>query len=130
MAQVASQLRRLRSPKAFTLLEILIAITILVVGILGVAGLTIGIIKGNLASREVTTAVTLAQDKLEDIKRLGYNNAAGGTEGYNSNADFPAYKRVTTITANTPTTNMKKVTVTVSWENDSHSLAVETFLAQ
>ena len=52
----------------FTLIEVLIAIVILSVGLLGMASLTVGIIKGNKFSNDLSTATTLAQDKMEDIR--------------------------------------------------------------
>ena len=52
----------------FTLIEVLIAIVILSVGLLGMASLTVGIIKGNKFSNDLSTATTLAQDKMEFIR--------------------------------------------------------------
>jgi len=64
----------------FTLIEVLIAIVILSVGLLGMASLTVGIINGNRFSNDLTTATTLAQDKMEDIRRAGYANAVSETK--------------------------------------------------
>ena len=80
----------------------------------------------------MTTASTLAQDQIEQVKRLGYANAATavGTESYGSIADFPGFKRVTVIESDTPTTNVRMVTVTVSWSADTYSVASKTIVAQ
>ena len=59
------------SDGGFTLMEVLITIVLLTVGLLGMAALTTGIINGNTHSRRLTTATTLAQDKIEDVRRLG-----------------------------------------------------------
>jgi len=121
-------MRRVQNAKGFTLIEILIAVTLLSIGLLGMAGLTVGIIRGNALSSEVTAATALTQDRMEDIKRLGYNNAAGSSEDYNSISGYAAYRRVTTVDIDTPGVGMKTVTVTVYWDSDAASIAVETIL--
>jgi len=121
---------RLHEHRGFTLLEVLVAITILSIGILGVAGLTIGIIRGNLTSKHVTNATVVAQDWLAEIRRVGYAGAAtqaatdismgGGT-----------YSRTTTVTnPGTPIANTRTVSVQVTWDNNAHSVTLQTILAQ
>lgn len=121
-------MRREQNAKGFTLIEILIAVTLLSIGLLGMAGLTVGIIRGNALSSEVTAATALTQDRMEDIKRLGYSNAAGSSEAYNSISGYAAYRRVTMVDIDTPGVGMKTVTVTVYWDSDASSVAVETIL--
>ena len=55
----------------FSLIEVLVAITILCIGLLGMVGLTVGIIYSNKASSNITTATILAQNMMEDMQRLG-----------------------------------------------------------
>ena len=124
---------KLRDDNGFTLLEILVAITLLCIGLLAMAALTAGIMRGNLFSNQLTTATTLAQDKMEDIRRLGYSGTPTSdtttTEDYNSIPNYPAYKRVTFTDVGNPT-GMKTVTVTVYWDSDAHSVELKTILAQ
>lgn len=121
---------RLGNNKGFTLLEILIAITILCAGLLGIATLTGGIIRGNLASSNITTATTLAQNQMEDIVRAGYTGASGKIENYGNITEFSQYKRVTVVDDNKPATDMKTVIVTVYWGSDAHSVVLRTILAK
>jgi len=123
-------IERARNRRGFTLIEIMVAITLLSVGLLGMAGLTVGIMRGNSLSNQVTTATALAQAKMEDIKRVGYSRATGGksTEDYNNISGYPLYKRVTDVFVDTPELGMKTVTITVSWDSDASSIAVETIL--
>jgi len=121
-------MRRRRYAKGFTLIEIMVAITLLSVGLLGMAGLTVGIMRGNTLSSELTTATALAQAKMEDIKRVGYSGATDSAEDYNAIAGYPLYKRDTVIDVDTPELGMKTVTITVSWDSDGSSIAVETIL--
>jgi len=123
----------LRNNRGFTMLEILIATVILTIGLLGVAGLTIGTIKGNLFSKNVTTATVISQKRLEDIQRDGY---VGATEG-----NFPAgpdaitmggvtFSMETTINPGVPDTNMKEIEVKTSWSNGTRSVVLSTILAK
>ncbi|MDO9528841.1 MAG: prepilin-type N-terminal cleavage/methylation domain-containing protein, partial [Syntrophales bacterium] len=83
-------MRKIVNNNGFTLIEIMIAIFILTVALLGLAGVTVSVINGNAFSKEITTATTLAQDKMEEIKGVGYDDAEdeGGTEDYNTIIDY------------------------------------------
>ncbi|MEW6615754.1 MAG: type II secretion system protein [Thermodesulfobacteriota bacterium] len=70
-----SQKPEARSQKGFTLLEILIAITILSIGLLALAEMTVYVIKSNTFGNKVTDATVLAQDKLEELRNLSYTDA-------------------------------------------------------
>ncbi len=116
----------------FTLIEVLIAIVILSVGLLGMASLTVGIINGNRFSNDLTTATTLAQDKMEDIRRVGYANAASETKATMS-SPYSDYKREVTVTADSPATDMKTVIVKAYWggaSKEDHNVELKTILAQ
>ncbi len=123
-----------RKNSGFTLLEMLVAMVILAVGLLGMASLSIGIIKGNELSKEVSSATTCAREKMEDVERLGYANTPATnqtvTEAYNSITQYPDYKRETITAVDTPATDMKTVTITVYWDSDSHQVELKTFLAK
>jgi len=118
----------------FTLIEIMVAIVILSIGLLGMASLTVGIIKGNKLSSNLSTATTLGQDKMEDIRRLGYSGTPATTltvtQNYNTITDYGGYKRVTETTIDSPAAGMKTITVTTYWDSDAHSVEVKTILAQ
>jgi prepilin-type N-terminal cleavage/methylation domain-containing protein len=123
-----------RFQDGFTLLEVLVAIVILTTGLLGTAGLTTGVIRGNHYSKNVTSATAVAQTKLETIKSGGYS--------YATTANFPSdtvsmggttFTRATTIASSSPAANMKTVSVTVSWtesNNTGRSINLQTILAE
>ena len=122
------------SQYGFTLLEVLVAIVILTIGLLGTAGLTTGVIRGNHYSKNITSATAAGQTLLESVKSSGYTNA--------TSANFPndtvtmggmTFTRTTTITNSSPAANMKTVSVTVSWteSNDTaRSVNLQTILAE
>ena len=123
-----------RNNKGFTLIEVLIAMVILSIGLLGTAALITGIINGNKVSNRITTATVLAQDKMEDIKRHGFSGTPTSdittTEPYNSITNYSLYKRVTFTDVVNPAVGMKTVTVTVYWDSDNSSIELKTILAQ
>jgi type IV pilus assembly protein PilV len=118
----------------FSLLELLVAMLILTVGLLGTASLVVGITNGNVVSKEMTTATTLAQDKIEDMRRRTYpgipSTNTTTTEAYGSVPGFPSFKRVTQTEVGIPAANMKLVTVTVLWKNDTRSTFSKTIISR
>lgn len=62
--------------RGFTLLEVLIAISIFTVGILAAATLQVNAIRRNRLGNEVTQATSLAQMQIEALKRVDINSAA------------------------------------------------------
>ena len=126
--------------EGFTLLEILVALTILSIGLLGMAGITTSIIHGNSLSNKVTTATTLGQDRMEHFRRLGNSTTPACdttiTEPYNSITNYPFYKRVSFIrtpgpdVCNSNPDGLKTVKITVYWEVDAKSVELQTIIAQ
>lgn len=61
------------SEKGFTLLEVIIAISILTIGLLAVASMQVSAIKGNTLSFGVTEATTWAGDQMEKLMIMPYD---------------------------------------------------------
>jgi len=60
--------------EGFTILEVLIAITILAFGLLAIATMQNSSIKGNAHAIGITEGITLAQGKAEELTRLAYDD--------------------------------------------------------
>ncbi|MDP2840356.1 MAG: prepilin-type N-terminal cleavage/methylation domain-containing protein [Syntrophales bacterium] len=113
--------------RGFTLIEILIAVFILVTALLGVISTTVIVIKSNSLSKTMTTATTLAKDKMEQLKYTGYDSLAG-----TDTADS-IYSRTWTVTADgSPAAGMKTIVVTVqwSWQGATRNVALTTIVAR
>jgi type IV pilus assembly protein PilV len=131
--------RRAISQDGFTLIEVFIAIFLLTVSLLGTAALTTGVIRGNQASRNMTTATALAESCLEENRRVGYSSAgavpAGGSNSCVSgtatvSSGGVAFTR--TLTIDTSVANIKTLTVAVSWSEGAvgtKSVSLVTILA-
>ena len=132
----------LHKPHGFTLIEMLIAIVVLAIGMLGLSRMTVATVSVHTATERLARASALLQDSMERIKQAGYGGATPGTvtdaygalSSYSTSGgttfNYSSYKRVTSIVANTPATNMKTVTVTVSWQHDQQALSASTIVAQ
>ncbi len=119
---------KIRNNNGFTLIEILIALFILVVGLLGVISVATTVINGNAFGKEITTATTLAQDKMEELKGTDYTSiTSGGPETQQS-----IYTRTWTVTSDSPVAGMKTIEVTVefTWKGTTHNVALKTIVAE
>jgi type IV pilus assembly protein PilV len=66
---------RLSRSEGFTMLELLAGIVVFSFGILALYRLQIASLDGNSFSNDLTQAVVLAQDRIEQLMTLPYNNA-------------------------------------------------------
>ena len=103
------------------------------IAVLALSGVAITASKGAAASKHLTTAVTLAQDKLEQVRNAGYDAGLTAsvetTEAYGAISDFPLYQRVVRLQPGQPVSGLQTAMVTVSWADDRHSVTVSTILA-
>ncbi len=126
-------MRKLHKNSGFTLIEVMIAIAIIAIGIFGVMSLVITVMKGNTLSKRVTTATTIAQEKLEDFKIMDYDNAvddSGTDTAYNIDYYWEA-----DVQDDTPATDTKTITVDVYWSsggtNTTHNnVEMKTIIAK
>ncbi len=126
---------RLARQRGFALMEVLVAMSILTVGLIGVgaalsvqSGVVSAIPSGQTAVTQgyyVTTAAALAQERLEQVKRITYSASGGDSYGAgpaptglpdeNPVSGYPNFTRQVRFTNNSPAANMKTVTVTVTY---------------
>jgi prepilin-type N-terminal cleavage/methylation domain-containing protein len=117
--------KRGKNEGGFTLIEVMIAILLLLIGLLGVAGVAATIIQANAFSRQVTTATTLAEERMEDLKNTPYASLAGGSD---TPAQFPGYTRTWQILTDAPLTGTSTVVVNVSfpWKTQTRNVQLQT----
>ena len=116
----------------FSLIEAMVAASILGVVALGFAVGADRAVRHNVYSRSLAAATTLAQSKVEDL-RSKVTSHADLTAGNHADAANPLrpdgttngiYTRSWTVTADTPATGLKTVQVTVTWSiySDPHTV--------
>jgi prepilin-type N-terminal cleavage/methylation domain-containing protein len=134
-----SPLLMARKQAGFTLIEIFIAILLLTIGLLGTAALTTGVVRGNIGSRNMTTATAIAETCLEENRRVGYTNVgtvpAGGTNNCvtgSTTVTSGGRSFTRNLSIDSSVSNIKTLTVTVSWSEGavgSKSVTLTTIMA-
>jgi len=123
----------------FTLIETFIAIVLLTVGLLGTAALTTGVVRGNLASKNLTSATAIAQSCFQENRRVGYSSAgavpAGGSNSCvtgNATVTAGGVSFTRNLAVDASVANVKTLTVTVSWSEGAtgtKSIVLKTVMA-
>jgi prepilin-type N-terminal cleavage/methylation domain-containing protein len=119
-----------------TLIELMIALVLLAIGILAVAQLFPAGARAQLSDKMMTSATYYAQEKLEDLNRLGWADPAltngrhpPGLTNENLGASGRWHRHYEVTTLAVPLDNLKKVTVTVEWDFMGHrSVQSTTYL--
>ncbi len=142
---------RIDDKRGFTLIEVLVAVAIVSIGLMAVAGMQTTAITGNSSSRDVSMATQLAEEMVDRVRINGgttpedYNGI--DTSGVCGGADpvlgdcvqwqarlagsgLTSVTGTVTVTADTPITNAATVVVNVTWSGRSVSFTtiVETLL--
>lgn len=131
----------------FTVIEVMIAITILAIGLLGIASMQMNAIRGNSLSDNITCALALAEDKMEELMGLDYSDPALEDSVYENNDNLIEvakgqvdkqealidetgklnaghFRRVWNIADDTPIDDNKTVTVIVLWDKERHQVSL------
>lgn len=103
----------------YSLVEMLIGIMILSIAIGSAFSLSVNINRTMLNNQRVTAASNLAEYKLEELRNMPYiqiqnGNDAGTMDGYGNSPG--GFSRSWAVTADTPVTGLKSVTVTINWQ--------------
>lgn len=65
---------KIQKTEGFTLVEILVAMVVLAVGLLGMAAMTVMVVRGNKGASDLTAATNICNLKMEQLKDAGYVN--------------------------------------------------------
>lgn len=117
----------------FTLIEILVALIVLIIGVAGILTMQMSALKGTSYSRHATEAIVLAEDKLEELIAMDPNSGqfVDGNDTVNAQsqpaggADFP-YNRTWTV-AGSP---IATVTLQIQWQERNRDTYTLTFVTQ
>jgi len=122
-----------RRSGGFTVLELMIALTVLIIGIAGILAMQMTGMRSSAYARHATEASVLAEDKMEVLRTVSLATYADGSEDVNSqgvvDGDGMKYTREWTIVDNGD--GLATLTVTVGWLeggdlSDSHAVVLTT----
>jgi type IV pilus assembly protein PilV len=134
--QCVDELMR-REPKrrraGLTLIEVMIALSILAVGLLTLSSMQLQALRAGRGGKTDTIATTIAQDKMEDLRRKPWTHADLSPTGnwtaaqtLTSGVDGQTYQldwRVTDVVANWT----RSIDVRVRWNDPKHPNRLRTF---
>lgn len=109
------------SSHGFTFNELLVAMNVMVIGVLGLSIAMVAVIQGNQGNDNFAIAVNLAHDKIEQLKAASNlptedRCPGGGDVGINSSgAGAGIFNRCWRIMPSALGVELKQVDVTVSW---------------
>ena len=110
--------------KGFTLGEVLVAMVVFSVALLGLARMQIGAIQVNTIASRLTQGTTLAQDRVEQLMALPYNDptlagttAKGTFTSYTDPNPPQGYTIRWDVDTDVPSTGIKTINIFVTWKN-------------
>jgi len=119
-----------------SLIELMIALVVLSLGILAISQIFPAGARGQMQDRMLTAGSYYAQEKLEELNRLAWSDAAItdgrhppglATEDLGATGKWHRYYDISTLPA--PLDNLKKATVTVTWTfTGTRSVQATTYL--
>ncbi|MBI3815665.1 MAG: prepilin-type N-terminal cleavage/methylation domain-containing protein [Nitrospinae bacterium] len=123
-------MNRFKSLDGFTLIEVLIAIAILSIGLLALAGMSTTAIKFTNYSKNKTTAVTVAQDRIEELKRQALISAlVSSTATDTTIKNDVSFTRTASVTGGA--NQLTRLEVTITWSDyKSHTAILATLIRQ
>jgi type IV pilus assembly protein PilV len=130
-------LKLLKRSKGFTLIEVMVALVILAISLLALAGLMLTTTKNNTFGGHMTEAATFAQDKLEQLRAAPWTGIVAGSDTVTTAITGApgtgiSYAR-NWIVADTPDGTQRWVTITMNWTDPTrktnHSLSLRAVVS-
>jgi type II secretion system protein I len=106
--------------KGFTLLELIIALGILSTALLALLSLSITVLKVNKHSQNHTAALQLAQEKMESLKALPFDELKGENENGLTTGTVQTLFQRETIIQRQDASGLAEITVRVLWPSWIH----------
>ena len=133
-------MKLLKRSKGFTLIEVMVALVILAISLLALAGLMVTTTKNNSFGGHMTEAATFAQDKLEQLRAAPWTGIVSGSDPVPVTTAIPgapgtgiSYAR-NWIVADNPNGTQRWVTITMNWTDPTrktnHAFTLRAVVSQ
>jgi len=118
------QMETFKKENGYTLIEVLIALTIFAVGMLAVAGMQTSAIRMNSTAGKLTKLSTWGMDKIEELSALSYSDPLLDSAGNPHQEILGNYTISWTVIDDNPVTNTKNITVTVTGQGKRADIGI------
>jgi Tfp pilus assembly protein PilV len=105
-------MRRAISEKGFTFFDVLQASTLSAIAMVGISSMLLTTMRSTIRGRDLTTAATVAEAKIEELGGMSFADLADGSDTV-TEAEVP-FARKWALTAG-PTAGTREVSVIVEW---------------
>lgn len=118
--------RRRRTQAGISLLEVLVAMTLFSIVASGMAAMSTTSLRATADNRAATSAQMLAQDELERVRGLEYDDIDDAVRSASMGGEL--FGIDTVVTEDDPADGLKRVIVTVGWDGPlgARSYEIET----
>ena len=123
-------MNRLRDQGGVSLIEIVAAVSVFAVAVVGLSPSLLGARKFAELGKNQSIATALAQDKIEELRVSSTVNSGSDGPLQPSGASGGIFSRSWTVSANSPVSNVNRVIVTVTWPErpDTSSVTLVTLV--
>lgn len=121
-----NRMRLADSHGGFSLIEVMIALTILAVGLLGIALLQVTAVKANASANETVIATQYAQDQMEIFHRLAFNNVVSSSSITTGTPKQPNFASIPTDTGVPSMVTKKGVRIYRVWNVENTTATLKT----
>ena len=121
-------LKKLRSNKGTTLLEVMIAVAVTAIALVSLITLVIADLDIEDYARKMTGATNIAEAKLKEIERKGYPELSQVEALVDENDPAGFFYR--TVVTETPIADVRQVDVDVYWDKKRRSVTLVGYFAK
>ena len=105
---------KIATQKGFTLIEVLIAMTVFAIGILAVMSMITTATGGNAKAVAITDATMLSSDVMEEIMALPYDSTDLNAGAHPDPGTVPGYTVTWDVSVDDPISNVKQIDLTIT----------------
>jgi prepilin-type N-terminal cleavage/methylation domain-containing protein len=115
-----------KTEQGFTIIELLVTIAVVGIMVPTLAGFVNTLNRFNDRARDLTLVNSLAENKIEGLRSIGYSGISNGTTSFVS--ELPTSlgsPRTATYTVTTPNTGIKQVDLTITFNDHGSTQSVK-----